>query len=88
MKKIYRRPKLKEGQMVFQRGKIDGEIDMCIFWDDIPSCDKSLVLYYLASENINYSGGQMKSLIQELEERGYDLDTLRFSIQKKVKGEI
>ncbi len=43
----------------------------------------SLIFYYLASENINFSGGKMKSLIQELEERGYDLDTLRFTIEKK-----
>ena len=87
MKKRYRSPNPKEGQIIFQRGKIDGIIDMCVFWDNIPSCDRSLIFYYLASENINYSGGQMKSLIQELEERGYDLDTLRFSIQKKANNE-
>lgn len=82
--KRYRAPKLKEGQIVFQRGKIDGDVDMCVFWQVVPRCDKSLVMYYLASENINFSEGSMKSFIQELEERGYDLDTLRFSIQKKI----
>ena len=83
MKKRYRSPKLKDGQIIFQRGKIDGDIDMCVFWNNVPRCDKSLVMYYLASENINFSGGKMKSFIQELEERRYDLDTLRFSIEKK-----
>lgn len=85
MKKRYRSPKLKEGQIVFQRGKIDGDIDMCVFWNGVPRCDKSLVMYYMASENINFSGGCMKSFIQELEDRGYDLDTLKFSIEKKQK---
>lgn len=83
MKKRYRSPKIKKGQIIFQRGRIDGEIDMCLYYNGIPSCDKSLVFYYLSAENINYSGGTLKSFIQELEDRGYDLDTLRFSIEKK-----
>ncbi len=83
MKKRYRKPKIKPNSLIFQKGKIDGEVDMCIFWDNIPSYDRSLIFYYLASKNINFNGGKMKSLIQELEERGYDLDTLRFSIEKK-----
>lgn len=83
MKKRYRSPKLKDGQIVFQKGKIDGDVDMCIYWQGIPRFDRSLVMYYLASENINYKGGEMKSFLQELEERGYDLDTLKFSISKK-----
>jgi len=84
MKKRYRKPKLKDGQIIFQRGKIDGDIDMCIFYENIPRCDVSLVMYYLAAENINYRGGECKSFLQELENRGYDLDTLRFSINKKT----
>jgi hypothetical protein len=79
----YRKPKIKTNSLVFQKGKIDGAVDMCIFWDNIPACDRSLIFYYLASENINYGGGKLKSFIQELEDRGYDLDTLRFSIEKK-----
>lgn len=81
--KRYRKPKVKPNSLVFQKGKINGIIDMCIFWDNIPACDRSLIFYYFATENINYCGGQLKSLIKELDERGYDLDTLRFSIEKK-----
>lgn len=84
MKKRYRSPKVKPNSLIFQRGKIRGEIDMCIFWNNIPNCDRSLVMYYLATENINFKGGYIKSFLQELEERGYDLDTLKFSIEKRV----
>lgn len=83
MKKRYRKPKIKPNSLVLQRGKINGELDMCIYWDNIPKCDIKLIFYYLVNENINYQGGELKSLVQELEERGYDLDTLRFSIEKK-----
>ena len=81
--KRYRKPKIKPNSLVLQRGKINGELDMCIYWDNIPKCDIKLIFYYLINENINYRGGELKSLVQELEERGYDLDTLKFSIEKK-----
>lgn len=86
MKKRYRSPKVKPNSLIFQRGKIKDEIDMCIFWNNIDGCDRSLIMYYLATENINYRGGKIKSLLQELEERGYDLDTLKFSISKKMRN--
>ena len=84
MKKRYRKPKVKNGQMILQKGKIDGEVDMCLFFgDDVPRPDRSLIFYYLTVDNINYRGGEIKSLIKQLDERGYDLDTLKFSIEKK-----
>lgn len=85
MNKRYRRPKVIEGQMKLQRGKIDGEVDMCIFYgDNTPRCDRALVLNYLCSERLNYKMERDPSLIDELEKRGYDLDTLQFSIKKKA----
>ena len=84
MEKRYRRPIVKNGEMRLQKGKVDGNIDMCIFFaDDIPPCDRALLFYFICTENHNYSGGKCKSLTQELEDRGYDLETLRFSISKK-----
>lgn len=46
-------------------------------------CDGNLVHYYLCCENINYRGGNLPSFLQELEERGYDLTTIKFSIGRK-----
>lgn len=89
MKKRYRRPKLQSQEIKLQKGKVDGCVDMCIFYgDDVPGCDRALIIYYLCSNNINYKGGEIKSLLEELELRGYDLDTLRFSIRKKESKTI
>lgn len=83
--KRYRRPKVKNKQIKLQRGRIDGETDMCLYFgDDIPRCDRSLIFNFICCENINYSGGEYPSLMKELEDRGYDLDTLKFSIEKTI----
>jgi hypothetical protein len=85
MKKIYRTPKVIEGQIKFQRGKIDGEIDMCIFYGDgTPRCDRALIMNVFCADRLTWDRRAEPSFIEELELRGYDLDTLKFSIEKKV----
>lgn len=78
-----------------QRGKIDGDVDMCIFYgDNTPRCDRALIINALSSERQHTDLSTMRpkferSLIDELEARGYDLDTLRFSIERKTEnGEL
>lgn len=91
MSKRYRRPKVKEGQIIVQRGKIDGAVDICIFYgDNVPRCDRALVINSLATERQRTDLSTMQpafdpSLLDELEARGYDLDTLRFSIERKPR---
>lgn len=87
--KRYRRPKVIEGQIKMQKGKIDGDIDMCIFYgDNVPRCDRALVMNALCSKR-QYTDLSAKhprfepSLVDDLEKRGYDLDTLKFSIKRK-----
>lgn len=93
MSKRYRRPKTKEGQIISQRGKVDGEVDMCLFYgDNVPRCDRALVMNVLYSERqyTDIATRQPKylpSFADELEARGYDLDTLRFSIERKAQPE-
>lgn len=88
--KRYRRPKVIEGQIKAQRGKVDGDVDMCVFYgDDVPRCDRALVMNVLCAERprLNLSTTRYEfdqSFIDELESRGYDLDTLQFSIKRKV----
>ena len=86
--KRYRRPKVVEGQIKMQRGKLPHEDpDMYIFYgDDTPRCDRALVIntfcfgvYDVAKNKLN------PSFIEELELRGYDLETLRFSIERLTK---
>ena len=85
--KRYRKPKVVEGQIKMQKGRIDGENpDMCIFFgDNTPRCDRKLVMNTFCFET--YDTGTRKvtpSFISELERRGYDMDTLRFSIEMKA----
>jgi hypothetical protein len=88
--KRYRRPKVTEGQIKLQKGRLDGDVDICVFYgDSVPRCDRALVMNSLGSERQYTDLDTMRpkfslSLIDELESRGYDIDTLRFSIDKKI----
>ncbi len=86
--KRYRAPKLIEGEIKFQRGKVDGYVDMCIFYgDSVPRHDRALIMNTFCFERRNSYNEFDKSLVDELEARGYDLDTLKFSIKKKTTSE-
>lgn len=88
--KRYRRPKVIEGEIKMQRGRIDGDDpDMCIFYgDEVPKCDRALVMNTLCFETYNHLTRATKpSLIEELERRGYDMDTLKFSIKRLELGD-
>jgi len=87
--KRYRRPKVEAGEIKMQIGKDYGDVDMCVFFgDNIRKCDVKLMLNYICSERpnfvINGTSEMRPSLIDELERRGYDMDTLRISIKKKA----
>ena len=83
--KRYRRPKVIEGQIKVQRGNVEGGTDMCIFYgDDVPRCDRALVMNTLFSERLDWKKEVHPSFIDELQRRGYDLETLRFSIERKA----
>ena len=83
-------PKLLNKQIKLQKGKVDGDVDMCVFFgDDVPRCDRALVMHAFCSTRQRTDLTTLKptwddSFIDELEKRGYDLDTLRFSIDKKA----
>ena len=90
MSKIYRRPKVHAKQIKMQRGKVDGYLDICAFFgDEILRCDRALLMNAFCSERLRLNLSTTKyefdkSLIEELETRGYDIDTLKLSIEKKV----
>ena len=91
MMKRYRRPKVTDGQMKVQKGRIDGDYpEMCIFYgDNVPRCDRALVMNAFFSERQHTDLSTRRpvfspSFIDELEARGYDLDTLKFSIERKM----
>lgn len=93
MKKIGtpRIPK-KDGVIRFQYGRNDGECDFLVLWSNgVPKCDTRLVMNAFTSKRLsldysNASGVSFDdSFIDELEKRGYDTTTIKFSIEKKRK---
>lgn len=67
-----------------QMGRVDWASDMCIFYgDNVPRRDRALIMNVICSSRRDWDGKSQPSLIEELDARGYDLETLQFSIEKK-----
>lgn len=84
--KRYRRPKVKAGEIKAQYGNDDeGYKDWVIYFgDDVPRCDRALIMNNLYGKNYSVLDGKSTpSLAEELESRGYDISTFKFSISKK-----
>jgi hypothetical protein len=84
--KRYRAPRQKPGVLRAYYGRVDGNApDVCYQWGGSGANrrDGHLLNYYLSSRRLNWKGEEEPSLIEELEKRGYDLSTLKFSIEQK-----
>lgn len=90
MKRL-RKPKLKDGELRVYWGRSQGDNPDVVFaWQGEPSMKRdSLLLYYhMGIQRPDPNGyplySKMRpSLLKDLEARGYDITTLRFSIMKK-----
>lgn len=84
--KRYRSPRAKPGQLKAQWGKIpDVAPDLCYAWGD-GACRSDARLLDDALSGKTYSPIRLEwnsSFLEELEKRGYDITTLKFSVQKK-----
>lgn len=82
-KKRYRRPKMKEGELKVYWGRVErGEEPSLVYsWQGDRTMKRDTS--YLARE---FEGLLDKddAIVKELERRGYDITTLKFSIMKKV----
>lgn len=91
MKKRYRLPKPKPGELRLAWGKIPNESsapELCYIWGDgVPAGDKHLLHRYFSVERPRYGSEVDPSFLEALEARGYDLSTISFSIRKKVASE-
>lgn len=91
MRKRYHTPKAKPGELRALYGKADrwSGPDVCYVWGEgVPGCDARLLHSTLSNKRLtldfpNAGHKFEQSFVDELEERGYDITTLRFSIQKK-----
>lgn len=82
MVKRWRKPVAKPGELLVKWGKEYGDEDLYYCFPDNGSGmrrDSKAVMVAFES-NVNLDG---KNLRQELEARGYDIKTLKFSIMKK-----
>lgn len=92
MKKIGTpRPPKKDGVIKFQYGRNDGELGfMVLYGNDVPRCDRALVMNAFTSNRCHPDFKSPAgvafddSFVVELENRGYDISTLRFSIERKA----
>jgi len=90
--KRFRRPKLKDGELRVYWGKLPHDSpDVIYSWQGDRSMrrDSALLHHYFGSQHPDpftkpIFSKMNPSLIEELEMRGYDITTLRFSIQKKA----
>jgi len=82
MKKRYRTPKAKDGELLVKYGQEYGDRDLfyCYPENECGMKRDSRILM-MAFEREKILGG--KTLRQELEARGYDITTLKFSIKKR-----
>ncbi len=88
VRRRWRAPTAAPGELAMRWGKLPHENpDMCMVWGE--GCGKrdgALLHYLLCSKRMNWRGGKPNvepSFLEELEARGYDLTTLRFSVRKK-----
>ena len=82
-----RRPR-KEGVLKAKFGTHGGETDFFILYgDNVPFCDRALLMHALTSKRMAFCYDKKEpffesSLIEELKKRGYDIETLSFSISR------
>lgn len=83
------RPPKKDGAIKFQYGRLDGDLDFLILYgNDVPRCDRALVMQQFTSIQCRHDHSNNKarfdpSFIDELDKRGYDTKTIKFSIERK-----
>jgi hypothetical protein len=87
-KKRYRRPKMEDGKIEVWFGKLRGEgPDLCVQSGNNGggSPTRSFVLGFLSDGHPHTgSPGYKDTFLEEMEARGFDISTLKFSIRKKA----
>lgn len=84
-------PKAKPGELKAQWGKQpDDSPDLCYAWGGTGAqrCDAHLIHQVFTCDRYGFKGydDREPSFLKELEKRGYDITTFRFSIKQKAKA--
>lgn len=86
MSKRYRAPKVKPGEIKVKWGRIPGEStnpELCYYWGEGVS-KRDINLLHYTFNNLKSRDGGLEPLLAELEARGYDTTTFKFSISKRL----
>lgn len=87
MKKRFRKPQAKDGELLVKYGKENGDEDLFYCYPDnecgMRRDSKMLMLVFERTVIFPEDG---RTLRQELEARGYDITTLKFSVKKQPNG--
>ena len=93
MKKIGTpRPPKKDGAIKFQYGRCEGDLDFLVMYgNDVPRCDRALVMNLFTSQTRDFNQETRRpvfsdSFIDELDKRGYDTSTIKFSVERLEQG--
>lgn len=94
--KRFRKPKLKDGELRIYYGKLPGDApDVIYAWQGDRSMkrDSALLCLHFGSQQPDIHARPLfsemnPSLLDELDRRGYDLSTIRFSIMKKAAANV
>lgn len=88
--KRYRKRPTKPGRLEAYYGRgDDGEIDVILARGaGLEKRDSALLYYLLGTPRYTLNGGREKSVIDQLKDRGFDITTLRFSIEKPATAPV
>jgi hypothetical protein len=87
MPKRYRVPKMGPGELRLEWGKMPkDDWDVQYYSTDPlePKRHMALMHWAFATKRPNFAGRLEPSFIEELIQRGYDIETIKFSIKKKA----
>jgi len=89
-KKRFGKPRARDGQLKLQYGRYEGEEDHFVtYGDGIPRCDRALLSDLVSGKSYSpLSETWNDSFMEELEKRGYDLTTLKISVEKKKPSSV
>lgn len=82
-------PRKQDGMLKCAYGNLRGELDIIYTWEEgVPKCDSRLLHWAFAGNHpsvLNHNELD-PSFIEELEKRGYDITTFKFSIKLKQQS--
>jgi hypothetical protein len=78
-----RYPKPKDNTITLEWGKFEDGVDVGVTWGDgCSSRDSNLLLHAICKPRVSIGNVMEQSVIKELQDRGYDITTMKFSIKK------